>query len=301
MFSDPHYNRTSFVIAGVEPAAVAATAQALAAAALAALPPLTAHDATHPRIGVVDHIAVAPLFLKDPASSDEALRHDDGVRGDDSEGANAGTNLADAAVAASILAAALASDLGLPVMLYGAARAHAGLEPRTLAETRRQTPYFRAKAKNSGLISSDNDAAGDKEDLWAGVTPDLGGPLIDPAVGVCCVGATPLVLNFNVRLTTTDRKVAAACAAAVRTRTSSTGSLRDAGLPWVEALPLVHANGRFEVACNLLRPLVTPPASVLAAIEASLARQACGVAVEEAYTIGMAVEEICAKLLEDAP
>jgi len=50
MFSDPHYNRTSIVIAGGQPAAVAATARELVAAALRALPTsdLTrCHASTH--------------------------------------------------------------------------------------------------------------------------------------------------------------------------------------------------------------------------------------------------------------
>jgi len=300
MFSDPHYNRTSIVIAGGQPAAVAATARELVAAALRALPPLTSHDATHPRIGLVDHVSIAPLYSPEASSSTVG------------EGSNAGTNMEDAAAAACKLSNALASDHGLPIMLYGEARPHMGLSPRTLAETRRQTPYFRAKAKNSGLhrdgatsISNVSDSSS-SEDLWLGVTPDLGGPSIDPAVGVCCVGAVPLVLNYNVRLTTSDRKIAAACTAAVRTRSAKSNSDGSAaspsqGLPWVEALPLVHAGGHFEVACNLLNPSVTPPARVLEAIEKSLALQDCGVTVEEAYIIGMQVDEICAKLMDPQP
>jgi hypothetical protein len=34
---------------------------------------------------------------------------------------------------------------------------------------------------------------------------------VDPSVGVCCVGACPLVLNFNVRLKTTQRSVPLSC------------------------------------------------------------------------------------------
>jgi len=304
MFSDPHYNRTSIVIAGGQPAAVAATARELVAAALAALPPLTSHDATHPRIGLVDHVSMAPLYTHEASSASA------------NEGSNAGFNMDDAAAAACQLSNALATDHGLPVMLYGEARPHMGLSPRTLAETRRQTPYFRAKAKNSGLQSdatskdvSDSSSSNGSpdDDLWSGVTPDLGGPTINPAVGVCCVGAVPLVLNYNVRLTTSDRNIAAACTAAVRTRAAKSNidgraaASASQGLPWVEALPLVHAGGHFEVACNLLNPSVSPPARVLDAIEKSLAQQGCGVTVEEAYTIGMQVEEICAKLVEPPP
>lgn len=49
-FRDEPYNRSSFVVAG-RPGPVASACAALAFAALAALPDLGSHDATHPRIG----------------------------------------------------------------------------------------------------------------------------------------------------------------------------------------------------------------------------------------------------------
>ena len=285
-FSDSHYNRTSFVLAGTHPADVVQVAKELSIAALETLPPLQDHDATHPRIGLVDHVSVAPLC---PAREE----------GEEEEGGATGgsSNMDDASVAALEFAALLAGRV--PVMLYGGARGEAGLAPRTLAQTRRETPYFNARAKNSGLSATTltpphQPPPGGDADIWRGLAVDLGGPTVDPAIGVCCVGAVPLVLNFNVRLKTRSREVAAAAAAAVRSRRRAWEDPAG-GLPCVEALPLRHAGGNFEVACNLLDPVATPPALVLERIK-EVAR-ASGVAVEEAYTIGMAVEEIRARLL----
>lgn len=81
--------------------------------------------------------------------------------------------------------------------------------------------------------------------------------------------------------------MAAQVAKAVRTR--------DGGPPGVEALTLVHEGGHMEVACNLLDIGVTPPARVLQVVEGKA--KELGVDVEEAYTIGMAGEEIYAEAL----
>lgn len=307
VFSDPHYNRSSFVLAGASPQAVAATALELTSAALAALPDLREHDATHPRIGIVDHISFAPLCPPPEAEASEgswaasAASAETQAPGDEQPHyANVGVNMDDAADAALSLSNSLAEKLDLPVMLYGAAR-RAPLEPRTLAETRRQTPYFRGKAKNSGVAETAAAAAAGEgdDDIWKAVTPDLGGPVVDPRRGVCCCGAVPLVLNYNVRLATEDRAVAAAATRAVRSRGGGGGAMPSSGLPFVEALPLVHENGNFEVACNLLDPSVTPPQAVLERI-ASVAMDQFGVAVDDHYTIGMTTDEMRRRLVAAA-
>ena len=75
---------------------------------------------------------------------------------------------------------------------------------------------------------------------------------------------------------------------------------RYAGLPYVEALPLKHENGNFEVACNLLDPSVTPPSLVLDRV-AEVAKKRFGVEVDDAYTIGMTVGQIRSRLLDGGP
>ncbi|CAM9734659.1 unnamed protein product, partial [Sphacelaria rigidula] len=86
----------------------------------------------------------------------------------------------------------------------------------------------------------------------------------DPAKGVATIGCTPMVTNYNILLDTKSLPLAAAVTRSVREK--------DGGLPWVEALSLVQADGMYEVACNLLRPDETTPGMVLKAAEAAAAR-----------------------------
>ncbi|KAJ1626799.1 Formiminotransferase subdomain-containing protein [Pavlovales sp. CCMP2436] len=239
VFTDEPYARTSLLIAG-EPSAVAAATVSVALLAAAELDQRE-HVATHPCIGVVDHISLSP------------------VDGDD---------LAPAAAAALDVGASLAHTV--PVYLYGAAHP-AG---RTLATTRRLTPYFKAAA---GWTAA--------PELPADFAP------AEPSArtGACCVGATPLVLNYNLLLDTTDAAAARAVADAVRSRSG--------GPPGVEALALQHDGGRYEVACNLLDPAgLSAPAAVRAVADAAAA--AVGTCVISDYTIGLTLAEIRERLAE---
>jgi len=337
-FADPVYNRTSFVLCG-SPLPVATAASALTHAAVSALPDLRLHSATHPRIGLVDHVSVSPLCVV--AETRASLQPSPLVGPGESC-----LNLGDAVEAALALArglqrtaaakeegAATATSQGassVPVLLYGAAHP-AG---RTLAETRRATPYFAPAAAPAACSPAAE--GGDGTDWaagWAGVVPDVvPGDLgrsngragkacaVDPAVGVCCVGATPLVVNFNVRLDTTERAVALAATRAVRTRrggkrkagtpsspstsvpsaaalaASAAADEYESGLPLVEALALKHQGGCYEVACNLLDTAVTDPEAVLRRVECVASAAGCG--VEASYVVGLTVEQIRTKLEE---
>jgi hypothetical protein len=59
-------------------------------------------------------------------------------------------------------------------------------------------------------------------------------------------------------------------------------------------MALAHAGGLAEVACNLLDSAASPPATVLAAIEAAAAREGLAVASRDAYVIGRLPAEIVA-------
>lgn len=255
VFSDVPYARTSLLIAG-EPTAVARTAVSTARAAVAELD-LREHVATHPRIGTVDHIAVAPL----PAAPTAAAVAAAAAPALDFERAR-GTAL-------SIGTQLGAGDEPLSVYLYGAAHAHG----RSLAATRRLTPYFKPTAG------------------WA-APPELGPRTPSERAGACCVGAVRLVLNYNLLLDTTEQQLARAVADAVRGRTG--------GLPAVEALALRHGDERYEVACNLLEPddARSSPAAVRARAEE--AARALGVSVVSDYTIGLTADQIVARLAEPA-
>lgn len=91
-FRDPQYHRTGFTIGGVCPDAVGRASVEVSRRAVRAID-LLEHEATHPRIGVVDHVSVHPL----------------GGEGSQEIAQKAGL----------AIATALGKDVGLPVLLYG--------------------------------------------------------------------------------------------------------------------------------------------------------------------------------------
>lgn len=123
VFSDAPYNRTNFLLVSSSADELAAAAVALSRAALQVLD-LRQHDATHPRLGIVDHISCQPV-------------------GPDAQ-------LSEAADVARSIGQVLQDSL--PVFLYGAAHP----QQRTLADIRRTLGYFQGAkegrwAANQGL------------------------------------------------------------------------------------------------------------------------------------------------------
>lgn len=90
-FRDEQYHRTGFTIGGVCPLAVARASIEVSRRALRSID-LRLHEASHPRIGVVDHVSVHPLG----ESGEECARQ-----------------------AGLIIATALGEEEGMPVLLYG--------------------------------------------------------------------------------------------------------------------------------------------------------------------------------------
>merc|ERR1712146_762083 len=65
------------------------------------------------------------------------------------------------------------------------------------------------------------------------VDTDLFGTVsINPQIGVICLGTVPFILNYNIRLNTTNKAKASKVTKGVREK--------DGGLPAVEALTLEH-------------------------------------------------------------
>ena len=252
-FYDQQYGRGSFLLGVEDLDGGAAVASEMVGAALSQLTLLDHGDVKHPRIGVVDHISVSPLDTDDQGA------------------------LADAARFCRDVASRLAAGAPpLPIMLYGGASA----EGKRLVDCRKETKYFsshkHAQREGGGLEVKE-------------VASDMGPKAVDPAIGVCCVGAVTLVCNFNVLVDTTDRAVAMAICNDVRT---SKG-----GPPGVEAMALQHEGGKYEVACNLLDIYSgdgTDPKAALRAIEAAAAARS--VAVLDSYTIGFTVPDSLEKM-----
>ncbi|GFR43255.1 hypothetical protein Agub_g4316 [Astrephomene gubernaculifera] len=205
---------------------------------------------------------------------------------------------------------------GVPVYLYG----HAHTGRRTLAEVRRQLGYFqRSQAGNwQGALSTlprahphphpqhqeqqpgpnqeqtrSQDQGQEQRQVPAAAQalpllscpPDLGPAAAPPRSGVVTIGAVPWVVNYNVPLVGVEPGQARQLARAL--------SERGGGLPHVQAMALLHADGCVEVACNLLDAAVTPP-EVLQRRLAELAAAAGlpAAAVRRGYCTNKSPEEL---------
>lgn len=231
-FTDPVYNRSGITLASSDAKKLEAALTAVCKEALLSLD-LRKHTASHPRLGIVDHIACNPLGS---ATCEEA----------------------------AAIAVAVAQRLGqgdasasppvpsVPVYLYGFARE----DRRSLADLRRSLGYFGGSAKGewSGLAPHIRMAI-------ASLTPDFGmADEVNDRIGIVVLGATPWVHNYNILLTdanTTQADLLARCRVVARAT-----STRGGGLPAVETMALPHEHG-VEVACNLLDVSVTGPSDVL--------------------------------------
>ena len=131
--------------------------------------------------------------------------------GPDGSPGGPGIDLGPALEARDRFAAWAGAELALPCFLYG--------PERTLPEVRREA--------------------------FGRLAPDTGPPGPHPGAGACAVGARPVLVAYNVWLTTPDLAVARAVASAIRG-------------PAVRALGLA-VGGATQVSCNLIDPLAVGP------------------------------------------
>jgi len=225
--ADADHHRSVYTLAGDDDAIV----RSLVAGAASAVDviDLRVHDGVHPRVGAVDVVPLVPLV----PDGMEAAR---------------GAALATAEL--------LASELGLPVFLYG-----------EVGQGRRPA-FFR----RGGLRELERRIeAGELE-------PDLGPRAIDPRWGAVLVGARAPLVAYNVDLATDDVSVAKEVAAAVR---ESGG-----GMPGVQAIGLrLPRAGRTQVSMNVLDLERSPLHEVYARIVAEAVVR--GVAVEGGELVGL--------------
>lgn len=268
VFRDEDYNRTGFTLAGDRVDAVSRVALAVAARSLELID-FTAHDATHPRLGVVDHVSCHEL---------------------------AGAREAGAALARSI-GRGLGEDLGVPVKLYGdAASDNVGLD-----EIRRRSGYFTGAKEGrwTGELTP-----GDAR----GFAFDFGPSEIPARVGFGCVGAVPWVCNYNVPLAfefgaEVDAEERMRRAMSFGRAAARRVSTRGGGLPHVQSMALPHGN-RVEVACNLLDTTVTSTADVQRETESAVTSMNArdylvdAVRVERGYVTNQTPESITRAISE---
>ena len=198
--SDADHHRSVLTIAG-EPGALA---QAVLEGARAAVDriDLRAHEGVHPRVGAID---VAPIVYLDDSDRGAAVAE------------------------ALVLGDLLASELELPVYLYGALAGG-----RTRAELRRP-----------GALD--------------GLAPDFGPGRLHPSAGAVLVAARPPLVAFNVEI---DAPLATAKEIAARIREGGTD-----GLPSVRALGLeLRTTGAIQVSTNIEDHRATTPRQVVEAV-----------------------------------
>ena len=217
IFTDVPYCRTNLTVVGSADA-VAELSLNLALRALRGdAVPLSAHRGTHPRVGVVDHVAFHPL---DPARE---------------------AGMPDAMRAAESFAERLRAEHLVPVFVYG------GDDHPSLVEVRkRRTDFF--KDPVGGMYegigeSSDCSEGGGGSD---GGDNDGGGrSSVSHDLGVTIVGACPWVTNYNLLLETTDLRAGRKIARRVR-------AWEGFGKGTVQTMALAHEGGKVEIACNVL-------------------------------------------------
>ena len=158
----------------------------------------------------------------------------------------------------------IARELAIPVFLYASAARRP--ERADLAKVR--------EGQFEGLrtsIASDPSRA-----------PDFGPPRLHPTAGAIAVGARPVLIAFNVLLTTPDVAVAKQVAKAVRAR--------DGGLPEVKALGFeIAARSRAQVSMNLTDYRVTSIARAFEGVRATAEKLGAG--VEESEIVGLVPED----------
>eukprot|EP00466_Bigelowiella_natans_P005577 jgi/Bigna1/77149/fgenesh1_pg.46_\ len=310
-FTDVEYNRASMCISGTPTAVVNSVVKVVAAALekpdIDEQPLYSSitcvswhqvdyseHSGTHPAIGAVDHVNVHPL--------------------------RPSKDLKIAVEVAESIAERLASDLKIPVYLYGAAHP----QGKGLAKGRRELGELRLGAEISAQIhfkrryftSHKSQTLKKKAELK--VIPDAGPRTNDPKKGVAMVGACPWVVNYNVPVAcTTYTNTTAAIStqqprcqrnhAATNQREIHGESLSQAqvlcdqireakgGLKGVQAMALKNENG-IEVACNLLEIEEIGPEDVYQKLRAEC-EKLDGVEIKSPYVIGRFPKDVLSETL----
>jgi len=212
------------------------------------------HSATHPRVGIVDHVSVHPIGACEMEVATEAAR---------------------------AIGRRFGGELGLNSYMYGYATMENSLKNngdkstgmRELAEIRRKLGYFSANGAGETWIGASD--VYDRMQKWE-AKPDFGtGEKVDvEEKGVCCIGAVPFVVNYNVPMTCelsdeSQEKLALDLGKQIAKRVSQRNEID--GLPNVQSMALMRTTPstktkedglssscsstlrvEIEIACNLL-------------------------------------------------
>ena len=232
--SDADHHRSVFTLAGAREPLVDSLLTGIAR--MVELVDLRRHEGVHPRVGAADVVPLVPLVPED---------------------------MEEAKTAARSVADRVASELGLPVFLYGeigGGRRPAFFRRGGLGELRRRI------------------ASGELE-------PDAGPRRLDVRAGAVLVGARRPLVAYNVVLATEDVGIAREIAAVVR---ESGG-----GMPGVQAIGLyLPRSRRVQVSMNVLDLERSPLHEVVERVVAESAAR--GVAVRGGELVGLLPEQVFA-------
>ncbi|CAL6275667.1 unnamed protein product [Bathycoccus prasinos] len=217
------------------------------------------HSATHPRLGIVDHVSVHPIGTCDMDVAKEAAR---------AVGRRFGDELGVNAYMYGHATMVKGGDGGIG----GEASAKSGREKdtesnrgrRELAEIRRKLGYFSANGENETWVGASD--VYNRMQKWE-VKPDFGSSEKSDVEekGVCCVGAVPFVVNYNVPMICelsdeSQAKLALDLGKQIAKRVSQRNE--SDGLPNVQSMALMRTTTtspslrnnklKIEIACNLL-------------------------------------------------
>ncbi|MCO5614326.1 hypothetical protein L7F22_068604 [Adiantum nelumboides] len=183
-FSDRHYNRVGYTLAGALPphqeqkTPLQAAVVDMVAAAFSHID-LQQHTGSHPRLGVIDHICFHPLRS---------------------------ASLPAVASLACNVASYIGSQLAVPTFVYGAAH-H---DNRRLDAIRRALGYFSSNTAGqwTGYAISQQ----------LSVVADFGPKFASQKSGVVVVGACPWIANYNIPILSSNLKTGRRIAKSVSTR-----------------------------------------------------------------------------------
>ena len=221
------------------------------------------HSATHPRLGIVDHVSMHPIGTCDMDVAKEAAR---------AVGRRFGDELGVNAYMYGHATMVKGGDDGIG----GEASANSGREKdnesnrerRELAEIRRKLGYFSANGENETWVGASD--VYDRMQKWE-MKPDFGSSEKSDVEekGVCCVGAVPFVVNYNVPMICelsdeSQEKLALDLGKLIAKRVSQRNEID--GLPNVQSMALMRTTTtssttspslrnnkmEIEIACNLL-------------------------------------------------
>ncbi len=175
-----------------------------------------------------------------------------------------GATMPEAVRLAEQLGERVARELGIPVYLYAAA-------------ARRPERADLAKVRE-GQFEGIRDAIGSDPAR----APDFGPARVHPTAGAVAIGARPVLIAYNVYLTTPDVAVAKRIAKAVRAR--------DGGLPEVKALGFdIPERHQAQVSMNLTDYRTTPVHRAFDAVRTEA--EGHGVGVDESEIVGLVPED----------